>query len=129
MKKILIFLFFISIIACKKNENKEISFESIEISYINGFTASGGTIVIQKDGSILDYYQGYPFEIDSSFYLLNSLKNKELNIISKQLLDIMKIKIDTIYGEDCPDCSSTYVLIKTKSKTINSKLLHNSIDN
>ncbi len=117
MKKLLflslIFIFF----SCRK-ENEEISFDSIEISYMNGFTASGGTILIKKDGSILKYYYGYPFDIDSSFYIIDSLKRNELNIVSKQVSDLIKMKFETINGEVCPDCTYKYILIKTKSKTL-----------
>ena len=105
--------------SCKKTE-EIISFESIELSYRNGFTASRETILIKKDGSVINFHKGYPF--DSSFYFKDTLSLTELNLLSKQVSDLITTKIDTTYGEDCPDYSSRFIIIKSKSKTLQSKI-------
>ena len=122
MKKVLTILILATFLSCKKNK-EEISFKSIELSYREGFTSSGGTIFIRKDGSALNFYSGYPF--NSSFYIRDTLEPTELNILSKQISELMKIKFDTIYGEGCADYFSKYIIIKSNSKTIISKILNN----
>jgi hypothetical protein len=124
MKKLFLFIICFFLISCK-NE-KDIVFENIEISYREGFTASGGTILIKKDGTIMNYYYGYPFNIDSSFYYIDKLEKNEINQINEQVSELMKIKFDSVYGNDgCADCTSIYISIKTKTDSINSKIFPN----
>jgi hypothetical protein len=111
---IIISLFFL--ISCRQEKVKPPSFETIDISYGNGWTKfvsvhvdSSKTINIRVDELIkgINYYR-YKLS-DSMFYIINALVDS-----------VIKNNYDSIIGQPACDGGAYCIILKSKLKTINS---------
>jgi hypothetical protein len=116
--------------ACIRKEKRTVAhFESIEITYDNGWTG-GLTVHIDSLGIIHKCKYRIISKIDSSICYVDTLNAKLIDTLNIKIDQIKTETIDSIYDGHCEDCGGFIVKIKYDNKTIRSMIIgSNKFDN
>jgi hypothetical protein len=105
-----------------KEYKKKPHFESIEITYYNGWTG-GQTVYIDSLGIITKCKYHIISRIESSICCIDTLDSQQIDSLNVMFDSFKNEKIDSIYDGHCVDCGEFYIEIKCKSKTIKSTMI------
>lgn len=116
--------------ACNRNEKQTIThFESIEITYNNGWTG-GLTVHIDSLGIIHKCRYHIISKIDSSACFVDTLDAEFIDTLNIKIDQIKTETIDSIYDGHCQDCGGFIVKIEYDNKTVRSTIIgSNKFDN
>lgn len=130
MRIFLCVIWLIILSACNRKEKQTIAnFESIEITYNNGWTG-GQTFHIDSLGIIHKCEFHIISKIDSSICCVDTLDAELIDTLNFKINQIKKERIDSIYDGHCEDCGGFFAKIRYDNKTIHSIIIgSNKFDN
>jgi hypothetical protein len=109
--------------ACNRSEKRTIAhFESIEITYNNGWTG-GQTVHIDSLGIIHKCKYHIISKIDSSICCVDTLAAEQIDTLNIKIDQIKTETIDSIYDGHCQDCGGFIVKIEYDNKTVRSTII------